>query len=201
MRFLQSILFVFLFACIDGSIYVYNTDDSESVELYDCIFHQSMLYCRRPKEPIRLQRDKEPWHCFHNGTHHSYQSLSTKNITVSEILHGWKSGIDQADEYSHYRNEVIQSNETEKYVCECTQIGSFGKHCEYLLASGETITDTAFGKFDSNSTVQRYAGNVVCYQTVECHSALLCLDWREICNGVQRSKNDWKWANRLHWWI
>jgi hypothetical protein len=35
---------------------------------------------------------------------------------------------------------------------------------------------------------QRY-GSIVCYQTLFCQSSPLCLDWREICDGVQRCSN------------
>ena len=30
-------------------------------------------------------------------------------------------------------------------------------------------------------------GGVVCYQTLKCNSGLLCLDWREICAGIQHT--------------
>ena len=29
-------------------------------------------------------------------------------------------------------------------------------------------------------------GDIVCYQTLECHSGMLCLDWRDICDGIQQ---------------
>jgi hypothetical protein len=37
-------------------------------------------------------------------------------------------------------DEEVSSNE--KYLCECTDLQSFGKHCEYLLPMGTTFPET-----------------------------------------------------------
>jgi hypothetical protein len=93
MIFLLNILFLLILSRIDCTIYMYYTEDSLSVEFYDCIYYESMLYCRRPKEPIPLQRDKEPWNCSDNGIVHSFATLWMNNITVSTVLHkGVKAG-------------------------------------------------------------------------------------------------------------
>ena len=119
MILIRNIFFLFILSVIDCSIYIHNTQDSPSVEYYDCIYYESMLYCRRPKEPILLKRDTELWNCSQNGILHSFDSLLLNNITVNTILHGWKSGVDKAEEYLHYQKQGIQSNGSENYLCEC----------------------------------------------------------------------------------
>ena len=140
--FIRAILFLLILPLVEDSLYLYNTDDSLSVEFYDCITDTNLPYCRRPSEPIALQRDQSIWHCYHNGTSHSFTSLMLNNISVSTVLHEWNSSIEKAEEYSRYKkqrqsNEIISSDE--KYLCECKHPQSFGKHCEYLLPMGTTF--------------------------------------------------------------
>jgi hypothetical protein len=67
------------------------------------------------------------------------------DVSVSNVLHQWNSGIERAEEYSRYKKQR-QSNETisgdEKYLCECQHSSSFGKHGEYLLPIGITFHET-----------------------------------------------------------
>ena len=65
---------------------MYKSEDSSSVQDYDCNNHQSMPYCRRPLQPMPLQRDSEPPRCYHNGINHPFRSLHSDDITVQPIL-------------------------------------------------------------------------------------------------------------------
>ncbi len=116
------------------SIYLYETEDSSSIEFFDCIHHQNLQYCRRPSNPISLQRNDISEGCYHNGTPHSFVSLLSKNINVSIVLHQWKSSIEKVEQYSRYIQQRIKSvNDDKNYLCECHHLQSFGKNCEYLL--------------------------------------------------------------------
>ena len=190
--FLRLILNLFLLPLVKSSVYLYNTHDSLSAEFYDCIIDTNLPYCRRPSGPITLQRDQSTWNCHHNGTSHSFTSLMRENVSVSAILHQWNSGIEKAEEYSRYQkqrqsNEVVSSDE--KYLCECQHPQSFGKHCEYLLPMGTTFDETIAWEVQMRKKsiwkMQIYS-DIVCYTTLICNSGLLCLDWRDICDGVQQ---------------
>ncbi len=100
-----TIIFLLVLPLVEDSIYLQNTHDSLSVEFYDCITDTKLPYCRRPSEPIILQRDQSTWHCYHNGTSHSFKSLILNSISVSTILHQWKSTIEKAEEYSRYKKQ------------------------------------------------------------------------------------------------
>ena len=174
-----------------ADVYLYNTDDGSSVEFYDCVSDKSLSYCRRPLEPISLKRNDHRQHCYHNGTPHLFPSLVSNNISVNTVLHQWKSSIKKAEEYSRYREqsqleESIRNNIN--YLCECTHPQSFGKNCEYLLPVGPTLEATLRWQVemrtDDPSEMQRF-GDIVCYATLTCNYGLLCLDWRDICDGVQ----------------
>ncbi len=189
--FRRLTIYLLILPLIEGNVYLYNTHDNLSVEFYDCIIDTDLPYCRRPSEPILLQRDQPIWHCDHDGIPHSFSSLFMKNVSVSTVLHQWSSSIEKAEEYSRYKKQQ-QTNQTvrsdEKYLCECINPQSFGKHCEYLLPMGNTFHETINWEIQmkTNNTwdMHRY-NDIVCYTTLICNSGLLCLDWRDICDGIQ----------------
>ncbi|CAF1189951.1 unnamed protein product [Adineta steineri] len=81
------------------------------------------------------------------------------------------------------------SSEVDGYVCECRDPQSYGKNCEYLLPMGITFSQTATAEIaliEANPTDVQVYGDIICCVTLVCNSGLLCLDWREICDGVQQ---------------
>ena len=169
------------------SIFVYQTEDSLDVEVYDCVYHQSTLYCRRPSTPVALHRDNGSPLCHAGGTRHLFRSLRSNNVSVHTVLYGWRSTIDKAEEYARYLRQPIEEGEGGRSICQCTDPQSFGKNCEYLLPVGTSLSDTLNAKFTGSSASKlMYVGDIVCYSTLKCDFGLLCLDWRDICDGVQQ---------------
>lgn len=185
---MRKFTIIFFLCCIthgETSIYLTNTADSSSIQVYDCLFHQSIFYCRRPLEHISLQRDSFHWTC-HQGIQYSFQFLKQNNTTVNEILHGWKSTVDRLEEFVYYLNHSDEIDGTEEYICNCVIEGTFGKYCEYSLPVGITFQETIATKFIRTTSKLNYDGDLVCYKTLECDFGLLCLDWRDICDGRQQ---------------
>ena len=178
--FLVTLLFV------ESQISLYNTNDGLDMEFYDCLRLQSLDYCRRPKDPINLIREKNNQSCEDNyGKVHRFSELSSRNVTFSMVLHEWKSTLEQVEQYSRYLTDPSEPN---GYLCQCLQRGSFGKNCEYQLPVGQTFEETLDWQLtmrENNSEAVQIYGDVVCYETLECDSGMLCLDWRNICDGVQ----------------
>jgi hypothetical protein len=171
---------------VKSEIYIHNTNDGLDIESYDCVLVQSLLYCRRPKEPIDLFRDSDTTACQHNsGEVHIFDELQSKNISISTILHQWKSTLERVEQYSRY---IRGARDPNGYLCQCLRPASFGKNCEYRLPMGNTFNQTLIWQLimrkENPLEVQMY-GDVVCYETLECDSGVLCLDWREICDGTQ----------------
>ncbi len=185
---MRRLAIIYLLCCItqvETSIYLTDTADSLSVQFYDCLFHQSVFYCRRPLEPVSLQRNALHWTC-HEGIQYSFHFLKQNNITMNEILHGWKSTLDRFEEFVHYLNHSEEINGTQEYICNCTVEGTFGRYCEYSLPVGVTFEETVATKFTHKTTKLNYEGDLVCYKTLECDFGLLCLDWRDICDSRQQ---------------
>ena len=179
---------IFLFIClaVENKIYLYNTQDGRSIEYYDCVVVESLLYCRRPREAIELNRDDDTISCMENsGQLHWFSDLRSNNTNVSTILHHWRSGIERVEQYSLFLND---GREKDGFLCQCLHPASFGKNCEYQLPAGETLEETLDWQVDMRKEnpqdVQVY-GDVICYQMLGCDSGVLCLDWREICDGIQ----------------
>ena len=93
-----------------------------------------------------------------------------------------------SNSYARYLRQP-SSSDADGYICQCIEPSSFGKHCEYRLPTGATFSETL--EWQSNvKTMQPWADTMendemVCYETLGCNSNLLCLDWREVCDGTQ----------------
>ena len=182
----RGTLFLILWISVESELYPSDTEDGLQVEYYDCLLVQSLSYCRRPTQPIDLIRDNDTSSCQLNGGKiHQFSELQSNKTKISTILHEWKSGIERVEEYSRYLRNV---SATDGPLCQCTTTSSFGKNCEYRLPFGHTFEQT-FGwrltmKQENPVQVQIH-GDIVCYKMLNCGAERLCLDWREICDGIQ----------------
>ena len=192
MVFIRVLTILLVVPFTEEQIYLSATEDGSSLEFYDCVSVSEFQFCRRPSASIDLDRDDSTRSCEHDGIRHSFASLSSKDVSISTLLHHWSSSVELAEEYSRYLQAPSPSEiEHERSLCQCTNPRSFGKHCEYLRPKNETFP-TRFGyeaKLDTilkeSETVQVHI-DLVCYTTLICDSGLLCLDWREICDGLQQ---------------
>ena len=182
----RGTLFLILWISVESELDPSDTEDGLQVEYYDCFLVQSLSYCRRPNQPIDLIRDNDTSSCQQNGgVLHQFSELQSNKTMISAILHQWKSGIERVEEYSRYlRNESA----IDGFLCQCTETSSFGKNCEYHLPFGQTFEQTLNWRLQMRKThpVQvQIHGDIICYETLNCNSGQLCLDWREICDGIQ----------------
>ncbi|CAF4143355.1 unnamed protein product, partial [Rotaria sp. Silwood2] len=152
-------------------------------------------YCRRPEYQNTLERANHSSEsaCHNNGRYYTFQQLFELKIDANDILK-WSSSIEQADHYAAYtftRNRQLLSTDA-AFLCNCTLSPlTFGKYCEYGLPSHQTtFHQTVVEQFELKRNYvqnsQQY-GNILCYQNLfECDYGMLCLDWRNICDGEQQ---------------
>ena len=148
MLLLWIIVWIQMISVVHASIYLYDSEDSASVEVYDCLYHESMLYCRRPSQPTTLQRRHQDtsmssWRCF------TFLLLSlaeecqcVRSVAWMEIVH-----LTKQTTTNHYlATSSTSSNETTtttgEFLCQCNNPTSFGRHCEYRLPVGTTFDET-----------------------------------------------------------
>ena len=185
------IIIIMFVSPVKLSIYLFNTEDSSAVDMFDCIHHEATRYCRRPMAPIDLKRNHRREECYHNGTMHTFRALRSNNISVSVILHQWGSSIEKVEEYARYMRQINQSTDDDKNtLCQCTNHRSFGKNCDYILPIEdqrfEATLDWEIYLRSSYPDYYQHYSDILCYITLQCDSGRLCLDWRDICDGVQQ---------------
>lgn len=171
--------------------HLFDTENGRMIEEYDCIYHTtntSVKYCRRPGTNVTLARSNNK--CVHGATRLSFQSLFEENISPDDLLQ-WNVSLEQVDDYAYFIHLRQQTNRTiNEYLCRCIEPGTFGKFCEYQFldetTSFEESINAQFAEKERNHFGAQYHGDILCYHTPLCYSGLLCLDWRNICDGEQQ---------------
>ena len=184
------ILTIFSLSTLSRQIYLFNTEDNDGVEYYDCVTLDAIPYCRRPNSSIDLHRNNQASVCHYNGEIRTFEELARQNRTPYEILHQFQSSIEKAEEYALYLSGYANPN----VLCEC-QMHNFGKNCEYQIISekwNDTFPESRKWQNEQkrkNRLQMQVHRTASCYITLECDYGLLCLDWRDICDGRQQCMN------------
>ena len=188
----RMIVLLINFVVVKSHIFLHHTNDGWGIEQYDCVFIQSSSspwYCRRPREPLdRFQRDDHATRtCVQNGGEiYLFSELRSKNITINTLQHHWTTTLQRLEEYSLYLRDLRLSD---GHLCRCVHLGAFAMACEYQLPVGKKLEETLQWQLIMRNLDQESVqvhGDIVCYETLECESGVLCLDWRDICDGIQQ---------------
>ncbi len=111
--------------------------------------------------------------------------MRQRNITVNEVFH-WSSSIEVSDQYAAFLRGG--GNQTDGTICECKTPSTFGKFCEYELYGRTTINENFEAQLKHRSSIfNQYKG--------ELYGDILCLDFRDICDGRQQCKDGWDEEN------
>ncbi|CAF2187919.1 unnamed protein product [Rotaria magnacalcarata] len=202
---------VLMSSFIQAHILLYNTESSQSLERFDCVYYlkngEMIPYCRQLGETYSRFNNYAD-HCFNQGKLVSFQELLERDISPSDILK-WSSTIEIVDQYASFYHESNSNSSITSniFVCNCSQRGTFGMMCEYELPFDSiTFDESLRAKFDIRthyytitpthipSYTQEYS-DILCYTTLECYTGALCLDWRDICNGEQQCMEGWDEEN------
>ena len=196
-----TIMVIFLIRCIfvESQIFLRHTNDGMGTEHFDCIFTQSSLwYCRRSKEsldPVQGENHDTELCARNGGETYLFSELRSKNISISTVQYDWVATLEQVEEYSLYLRDLRFAD---GHLCRCLQVGTFGMNCEYQLPVGKIFEETLRWQLimtKENQWAVNVYGDILCYETLQCNSGVLCLDWREICDGVQQCMSGWDEEN------
>jgi hypothetical protein len=184
---LLYLISIFPFLSGQNPIYLFNTEDNNNVEYYDCITIDSVPYCRRPGFPVNIHRDNDTGTCYHGGARTTFEELLRNKRTQNDVIHEYGSSIEKGEEYVLYLSGQINSSS----LCQC-QKRSFGKNCEYQIIGDMChVTFVESRKWQNDqkekNRLQMHAyQSILCYTTLSCNYGLLCLDWRDICDSRQQ---------------
>jgi len=188
---------------------VYHTENSHSFQYFDCIYYTSnrierveqssvkgeikqnilgVKYCRQLLQTTFLEHNLFSLNstCYHDGVLVSFSQLKSQNVSATDVLK-FSSGIERVNKYAIYLSNVTANDDDDDFLCKCTRSGTFGKFCEYEFYYDSVSFDEAITKqFESgreSADGSQFHNNRPCYTTLDCNSGLLCLDWRNICDG------------------
>jgi hypothetical protein len=180
-----------------GRIFLYRTENGQAIEKFDCVYYmpdngQEIPYCRRFGKYQSLDRNNQE--CENQGEKNLFRDLLDENIHPNVVV-DWSSSVEMADLYASifYNWSKIENNDN-GFVCKCTKPGTFGKYCEYQLTHYARLFGASIKaqfeqkRYGDSWDIQRY-GKILCYETLSCQDVNVCLDWRDICDGVQRCFN------------
>lgn len=192
LMFLLYCLF-YLITLSNSYVLLYHTENSPSAQYFDCIDYinqensfSGVKYCRQRNEVRSLQRDFKQ-SCYNSGQLWTFEKLSEHNISSLEVLK-WSSSIEQTDRYAKYLLNHSLDRE-DHYICNCTNLSTFGKFCEYEFYHNNTLfQDAIIEQFEPLRNMDIHLGsqlhnNRPCYMMWTCDSGSMCLDWRHICDG------------------
>ncbi|CAF1205542.1 unnamed protein product [Rotaria sp. Silwood1] len=156
-----------------------NHDSSKSV-------FQIINFCLRPINQVDAMITT-----FENTRDQQFTlyELRQLNVTVEQLL-SWSAPIDLIEKYVFYINQSDTNNllSTETFY-NCTKPW-LGTQCQYSFGLGMTmsldnIIRTILQEKFLNDQISEIVQNFTCYTHIKCYrgSSLICLDWREICNG------------------
>ena len=128
--------------------------------------------------------DKDLKRC--DGNEITFKQLKINNISVADLLH-WNAVVEIMDLYEKYLLLPNLVNENEIY-CNCSHLLKFGKFCEYDIDRDDN-DERMFTSFFWFSDHINNDGDVfdtpsTCFIGIQCQTNLVCLDWRQICNGI-----------------
>jgi len=189
-RFFSSLTLVCMLT--DSYTLLYHTENSIDTQYFDCIYYNQIKYCVQSSISSPLQREINV-SCHMNGRLWSFEELSVRNISVSEVLK-WSSSIEQTDRYAKYLLNG-RFDQGENVICNCTNPQRFGKSCEYefyfdSLSFNEAI-ENQFKPLENTSEINvgsQIMNTRLCYLSISCNLGI-CLDWRHICDGKQQCTN------------
>ncbi len=121
---LNYVLIFLLFATVNGSFRLYNTNVSDSRDYKDCLYSfklksdinewQLVPYCIRHNVS---STDDDGEQCYGN-TNYTFEQLKSRNID-SHHLYKWNAPIDTINDYQKYRVDDDFSLGSHRY-CNCS---------------------------------------------------------------------------------
>jgi hypothetical protein len=170
-----------IFTTIDGNEWTFYSTNKIAGD-HDCLFYDSRWFCRRPADGREVRNSS----C--NGKIQTMKELRENNIST-DMLFEKLHPHDEIERYARFIHmasigDLTMENET---LCNCFS-NLFGIDCIYERPSQSMIESVLSQQFVSAQT--RSMALINCFvDDIECHAGLLCLEWRQICDGIVQCEN------------
>ena len=137
----------------------------------ESLYRKTHHYCRRSPSTNASLLDQP--------SSMPFEELRQANITARQLYH-WNAPFDVIENY-------VAGDEHGTFA-NCSDTLWFGASCEYTVDDDEQLYDVVDDQFSekANFLDQRHLyTNGTCYEMINSSAcgSILCLDWREICDG------------------
>ncbi|CAF4780801.1 unnamed protein product, partial [Rotaria sp. Silwood2] len=106
-------------------------------------------------------------------------------ITTNDLF-DWNAPIDTMNLYQQYLENNRSLELSSLTYCNCSDRLYFGQNCQYTFhfyAPFSSIIEHRFASKDTWKLDNTIISTVACYNGLPSCRSLICLDWREICDG------------------
>lgn len=140
-------------------------------------------YCRRLAEKLNPNLSFPETKTTNNGKTFTFDQLRQMNVSSEQLLK-WHAPMDIIDEYASEQKTGVFFN------CSTAESFWFGTHCQYTFDSGADFADIirqhiAAQTKEPDNILSITNGTCYLVDGDQCNS-VICLDWREICDGMYR---------------
>jgi hypothetical protein len=143
-----------------------------------CLLYDERLFCQ--------DQDLLPGNLLScmNGLRWNFLTLKENNSTTDDLI-SWQIPFEAVELYANY----LDTSSTNSFICNCTH-GRFGPACQYMLFSDQsTIAEILENQLSDPN--QRESELLTCLvDSIECNAGLLCLEWRQVCDGIVHCDNE-----------
>ena len=189
MMFISLILFL-LIPMVTARVIIYDTLNTD-LQAHTCFYYSNAIaglnsvpYCLQQESNFVEFSNNS---CLANSLRYTFENLKHLGYQVADLLQ-WSIPVDTVEQYEKY----LQTNDSrlaENFICNCSNSSTFGQFCELKLYFGETIEESMREQFKHRRATMigsQLHERRSCYRTMRpCDSGLMCLDWRQICDGEQ----------------
>ncbi|CAF1935185.1 unnamed protein product [Rotaria magnacalcarata] len=150
-----------------------------SIESHECFLYDKRFFCRH------LDTD-ENTSCV-NGTAWYFPTLQEHNITTDSLL-DWFIPFEDIERYARYLDSLDTFDDKKNLICNCS-LNRIGFGCKYELFS-DLFTIEAVVEFQLSRPAERLNEIPACIvDGIECNAGALCLEWRQVCDGIVNCDN------------
>lgn len=119
----------------------------------------------------------------------SFESLYQQNVTSNALLID-HAPLDIIEDYEIYLQKrqlnMIDNKSDTQFYYKCNRF-SFGTKCQFEFLMDTNFRDMVFHVFEQKKFISvtdvLYQTNGTCFEEYQCTGRVICLDWREICDG------------------
>jgi len=173
-------ILLFLYTTSASEWLLYSTDKTYGD--YDCLFYDSRFFCRRPNDSLIIRESV----C--GGILWPMKDLKRNNITT-DMLFEWLHPHDNVERYSRFLEKSSEDNSIleDETICNCSS-NNLGVDCLYERVEESTIEEVLFEQL--SRPLERDMEIIACFvDGIQCNAGLLCLEWRQICDGIMQCED------------